>query len=935
MRAPVSLLAAVLLAAASAAPAVTETLFEEGFSNVNNNSLSATTYLTGSVSGESDFQGDNTVGAWHGKSIAVGPSAIRFGNASNQGWARTPAIAAGDDSEPVTVSFSAASYPEKFLAMSVSLLDANNNEIAGTSTNFALVPLTDTNDKNIDGRTSDTNGTPLAVSFDNVPSSFKIQFASAQKDSRVFLGHVLVMRERGLDPWEPVWTVGEPSPAPRVGAAFSFGVSAALADDTPQTVSYGGLTPAATGAQPTFANGVFSWTPGADAAGNYTAAFSVQNTGGTYTTNVAFAVRGATEERTLFWEDFPNYTYAWSYANGPVTFPTTDTRQPGWTGNTCYKARSAMRLGKASDYGSATTPAIETANAAPATVTLTLDAAAYAGKTSTLGITAVDTTTSAVLFSSNVVLSAMSGDTLMSLSGYPIGPFSFAAAGTFKITFARASGDGRMSIDSVKVVQSVSTLLDDLAVPTGLAVVDGTLSTNSFSVAWNAVGNATGYGVQIRTAGDVDWTAVPSAASTTAAFADLPDDTDWEVRVRAQGDTSLYNFSDWTNVVVHTARSALHPTLSFDGWTNSVGNGNLYAGIANVAAVTAVRDNGTDAAVAFTGIAPASPVPIVGPTFEDGVLSWIPVDEDTNKTFTVSFLMDGTYVTNLSFKVLSVPLLHPAAVTVDPIAWNAFGLSWDHQYRAAGYAVRVWTDCPNPGATATRVEEYFKGYFKKNGGGARPVGWLFDVDKEGYNNSTTPVKLDESGSWIASYDLGGAITSVTFTVQGNTMKEGSTLRAYWTGALTDEELENPDNRTNNVVVAVTDLVSHSQTVTAQIPANYEARRIVWQYEKHYGTVGVGSVAIEGTGFSTPRWLPGWGPVAKDLGLVQGCTVKKPRPGKVLGVNPANKKEDLTEPRANYAEVTVRDAAGATRATVVAVEVPAPPRSARASMMILR
>ena len=111
--------------------------------------------------------------------------------------------------------------------------------------------------------------------------------------------------------------------------------------------------------------------------------------------------------------------------------------------------------------------------------------------------------------------------------------------------------------------------------------------------------------------------------------------------------------------------------------------------------------------------------------------------------------------------------------------------------------------------------------------------------------------------------------------------------------------------------------------------------MVWRYTKVGGGVGVGTVVIEGEGFSTPQWLAGWGPAAKNVGLVQACTVAKPRPGKVLGVNPANKKEDLTEPRVNYAEVTVRDAAGATLSTVVEVDVPAPPRSARATLMILK
>ena len=914
MRASSSLFAALLLAAASAAPAATVTtnLFEESFSTA-----------TGQWSGSSTFRYDKTWTKSGSVFGALGGAKLGSGNATGSIVSGLIPLRVADTETALSIYVQAAGYQGKEGILSLSALNENDSILATWTTNLVAADVSTATDL------SDmASANQFDFTFDfttTVP--FKLSLTTGGGDKRVLVGEVCVTEtyEEQEDPWEPVWTVGEPSPAPRVGAAFSFGVSAALADDTPQTVSYGGLTPAATGAQPTFANGVFSWTPGADAAGNYTAAFSVQNTGGTYTTNVAFAVRGATEERTLFWEDFPNYTYAWSYANGPVTFPTTDTRQPGWTGNTCYKARSAMRLGKASDYGSATTPAIETANAAPATVTLTLDAAAYSGKTGTLGITATDTATSAVLFSSNVVLSAMSSDTLMSLSDYPIGPFSFAAAGTFKITFARASGDGRMSIDSVKVVQSVSTQLDDLAVPTGLAVVAGSLSTNSFSVAWNAVGNATGYGVQIRTAGDVDWTTVPSAASTTAAFADLPDDTDWEIRVRAQGDTSLYNFSDWTNVVVHTARSVLHPTLSFDGWTNSVGNGNLYAGIANVAAVSAVRDNGTDAAVAFTGIAPASPVPIVGPTFENNVLSWIPDDADTNKTFTVSFLMDGTYATNLSFKVLSVPLLQPAAVTVDPIAWNAFGLSWNSQYRAAGYGVRVWTDCPNPSATVTRMGETFANWPK-----IKPVGWSYHNMASGYKDAAAPVSFDATGDWMETYDLGGPISSVSFHAAGHSIA-GSTSELAVVGIGAD------NTETVLATLTATDIGQTDAGIdrTYSIPEGSDVRKIAWRYTKDTGGVGVGSVVIEGSGFSTPRWLPGWGPAAKDVGLVQSCTVKKPRPGPFLGVDPADPKKDRTVPRTNYAEVTVRDAAGTTFATVVEVDVPAPPRSVRASMMILR
>ena len=825
----------------------------------------------------------------------------------------------------VTYAFSA--FPSRVKSIAVTGKTASGN--SGQTTVSATIGGED-----FTGSASLTNGVGTVFLFapdgpQTGTVSLRINNPKANTNNgssqAVYLSSIVVTYENPEpdDPWNPEWTIGTPSPVPTIGKAFSFGVSAALANGTPQAVSFGGLTPASTGAQ--FANGVFSWTPGDDAAGSYEAAFSVVNDGGTYTTNVAFTVRGATEDVELFWEDFPNYNNAWN-GSVEIDLPTVDTRVAGWTGAKLYKARSAVKLGKASDYGSATTPAIETANGAAATVKLTLDAAAYYNKVGTLGITATDADTSAVLFSSNVVLTAMSSETLTSLSGYPIGPFSFAAEGTFKVTFVPVAGDGRMGIDSVKVTQSVSTSLVDLDVPTGLAVVDGTLSTNAFSVAWNGVANATNYTVEVREAGATEAVAAKRLASSPAAFTGLADDMVYEVRVRAEGDTSLYNFSAWTNLSVRTARSAAHATLSFGPWINAAGDGLLYAGITNAAAASAVRDNGTNAVVTFTGV---SPEPTLGPEFENGVLAWTPDDADTNKTFIVSFLLDGTYATNLSFKVRSVPFLQAPEVEAVDVAWNSFGLSWNRQLRAAGYAVRAWTDCPNPNATATRIEEDFAGY----AAGVRPADWVFHcaTGSSGfYKDDKAPVKLSESTHDLETYDLGGAISSVSFHAAGHSISNS-------TSTLTVVGIAADNTETVLATLSYSDIGQTGAGIdrTLSIPAGTDVRRIAWRYTKDKGGVGVGSVVIEGTGFSTPRWLPGWGPAAKDVGLVQGCTVKKPRPGKALGVDPADKTKDLEAPRINYAEVTVRDAAGATLATVVAVKVPAPPRSARATLMILK
>lgn len=912
MRAAASLFAAIVFAAASAASAATVTtnLFVESFSSA-----------TGQWLGSGDFVSDND---WTKSGSVYGAlGGAKLGKSAGTGSITSKLISlrVADTETALSIYVQAAGYPGKDGTLSLSALDETDSVLATWTTNLVAADVSTATDLS-----NMASADQFDFTFDFTTSvPFKLSLTTGGGDKRVLVGEVRVTEtyETVEDPWEPVWTVGAPSPSPRVGAAFSFGVSAALANGTPQTVSFGGLTPAATGAQ--FADGVFSWTPGNDAAGSYEAAFSVVNDGGTYTTNVAFTVRGATEDVELFWEDFPNYNNAWN-GSVEIDLPTADTRVAGWTGAKLYKARSAIKLGKASDYGSATTPAIETANGAAATVKLTLDAAAYYNKAGTLGITATDEDTSAVLFSSNVVLAAMSNETLTSLSGYPIGPFSFAAEGTFKVTFVRVAGDGRMGIDSVKVTQSVSTSLVDLDVPTGLAVVEGTLSTNSFSVSWNAVANATNYAAEVYAPGGTAPVASTKLAAPPAAFAGLADDMVYEVRVRAEGDTSLYNFSAWTNLSVRTARSAAHATLSFGPWINAAGDGLLYAGITNAAAASAVRDNGTNAVVTFTGV---SPEPTVGPEFENGVLAWTPDDADTNKTFTVSFLLDGTYATNLSFKVRSVPFLQaPEAEAVD-VAWNSFGLSWNRQLRAAGYAVRAWTDCPNPNATATRIEEDFAGY----AAGVRPADWVFHcaTGSSGfYKDDKAPVKLSESTHDLETYDLGGAISSVSFHAAGHSISNS-------TSTLTVVGIAADNTETVLATLSYSDIGQTGAGIdrTLSIPAGTDVRRIAWRYTKDKGGIGVGSVVIEGTGFSTPRWLPGWGPAAKDVGLAQVCTVKKPRPGKALGPNPANKKEDLFEPRVNYAEVAARDAAGATRATVVAVEVPAPPRSVRATMLIAR
>lgn len=679
-------------------------------------------------------------------------------------------------------------------------------------------------------------------------------------------------------------------------------------------VSFSGIA----GATFTAATGAFSWTPAESDVGSNVATF----TSGDYSTNVTITVVSALKTETLFHETFAKCEKKWIGTSTEMTDAMAD--EANWTfSEHCYSGKSGLRIGlkEAPNYGLAMTRLIEPKKAG--TISLSFRAAGnVAGSTMTV------TSAGGATFSQTVTLAAFSSDDapIPDEAGYVFGPYDIVVTGGFSLSFTPASGDGRMGVDEILVTQKISARIPDLPAPAGLALA-GEPGEHGFSLSWDAVTGATNYAVRVTDASGAVVFSAPFCAAAQATVTGLADDEAYAVQVRATSDEALWFASPWSAAVnIRTARSAAHATLSFGPWINAAGDGLLYAGITNAAATSAVRDNGTNAVVTFTGV---SPEPTVGPEFENGVLAWTPDDADTNKTFTVSFLLDGTYATNLSFKVRSVPFLQaPEAEAVD-VAWNSFGLSWNRQLRAAGYAVRAWTDCPNPNATATRIEEDFAGY----AAGVRPADWVFHcaTGSSGfYKDDKAPVKLSESTHDLETYDLGGAISSVSFHAAGHSISNS-------TSTLTVVGIAADNTETVLATLSYSDIGQTGAGIdrTLSIPAGTDVRRIAWRYTKDKGGIGVGSVVIEGTGFATPRWLPGWGPAAKDVGLAQVCTVKKPRPGKALGPNPANKKEDLFEPRVNYAEVAARDAAGATRATVVAVEVPAPPRSVRATMLIAR
>ena len=715
---------------------------------------------------------------------------------------------------------------------------------------------------------------------------------------------------------------GAPAGDVFAGDAVSFTVTAENeSTHTAAEVAFSGIA----GATFTAATGAFSWTPTESDVGSHTATF----TSGTYSTNVTITVVSATTTRTLATENFSKISStSWTSTSGYATEMDGDIGT--WTGHDLIKTKKAVILGRGSVSGTIVSPAIDLPVRTPGSLSVSFDTGSLPGKKASVQAQILDAADDTVLYTTNfpTVAALPSDATAVADAGarFTVAPganIALSASIRFSLTTYQGTGDDsqRAYVDTVVFTQTLSAKLRDLDAPTGLAVV-GDPGETGFTVGWTAVANATNYAVRVTDAAGAVVFSAPFCAVAQATVTGLADDEVYSVKVRATGDEAAWTPSPWTDgLAVRTARSALHPTLSFGEWVNAVGDGKLYAGVANTAAVSAVCDNGSNAVVTLTSVLPA---PTVGPTLEDNVLAWTPVDTDTNKTFTISFLMDGDYATNVSCKVLSVAALEPPTVNVkQPVEWDSFELSWNSQYRAAGYAVRVWTDCPNPAATATRMEESFAGWPT-----VKPAGWSYHTLSSGYKNAAAPVAFDATGDAMETYDLGGPISSVSFHAAGHSI-------AGSTSALTVVGIAADGTETVLATLTVADIGQTAAGIdrTYSVPAG--VRKIAWRYTKDTGGIGVGSVVIEGTGFSTARWLPGWGPAAKDVGLVQGCTVAHPRPGTALGVDPADKSKDLFDPRSNYAEVTVHDASGASFSAVVEVDVPAPPRSVRATLMVLK
>ena len=460
-------LALLCAAAAGRAASVSTNLFVEAFSTA-----------TGQWSGTSGFKSDRV---WTKEGTVYGAlGGAKLGTGSKTGTLTSETIPLRLENAEATLSIhvQAAGYPGKSGHLSLKAVDASDIELAAWTTNLVAANVS---------TATDLSDMASASSFDfafdfttSVP--FRLVLATGGGDPRVLVGEVRVTEtyEEQTDPWAPVWTISPFSATPIVGNAFSFAVSAALADGTPQSVLCGGLQPSVSGTQPTFTGGVFSWTPDADAAGDYAAAFSVQNDGGAYTTNVAFTVKGLLEEEVLFFEPFSgsaNNSTSWA-SNAQIidngAFVANIATNAGWTGTTgLRKAPSSILFGTATTAsGTATTPSISLLNGVSSgEVSISFHAATKNANRS-LTMSVLDANGSVIASKTYALATLDTTDSNLDAyetdaSGSPLA-WKGSVTSPFRLSFASAQTDSCLFLDSVNARFILSLFFAEKTTMTGI-----------------------------------------------------------------------------------------------------------------------------------------------------------------------------------------------------------------------------------------------------------------------------------------------------------------------------------------------------------------------------------------------------------------------------------------------------------------------------------
>ncbi|MBQ7666567.1 MAG: fibronectin type III domain-containing protein [Kiritimatiellae bacterium] len=608
---------------------------------------------------------------------------------------------------------------------------------------------------------------------------------------------------------------------------------------------------------------------------------------------------GGLVEAVLFNETFDNVAgTAWN-TSGKIS----QADESDWTwGSNAIRGPKGIRLGTASNAGSATTREISVAiSSASAPVSISFKAASYTGKTTAGVVTLIDTTAGdAETVILELAPAAMTNGGSEPLAGGTNYLTTIATPDKFKLRFESLStaSDKRLILDDILVTQVYDSSQTVLAAPT-VSVSD--IGENSFTVSWAEVPGATGYEVRL----DGTITETCDSETTSATIANLSDDTAYAVQVRALGDGETVFLSVWSDTAsVRTARSALHPALTLGSWENEVGDGALYAETANSAAVSVSLADGAEGSVAAIAIASVTPEQAdgaAGPTLDSGIVSWTPAAADAGKTFALAFAISvapvegetRTWTETATVTAAALPAF--AAPTnfvfdAETLAWNRADFTWSRPFRATRYTLRIWAGAPDPESSDSTWSEDFASYPD-----VKPAGWTFDNGDKAYTTYTlTRVAFKDSGS-VTSPELGGSISSLSFVSCAINGSSSTLTLCGWNGSewaplasYTGETLPT-DNQTNTV-----DNLSGAYS------------RFKWEFTKVSHNCGIGSVVVTGSGLPTAKVIS-------------------------REISPASRTAATMTPAAhgavNYADITAYDADGnAATSAPIQFEVPEIPPS---------
>ena len=671
------------------------------------------------------------------------------------------------------------------------------------------------------------------------------------------------------------------------------------------------------------ATGAFSWTPSESDVGSHTATF----TSGEYSTTVTITVVSATREETIFAEDFTSCESTWSGQGIPASGRTLDdyTDTDGWTGEHLYNGPSAIRLGNVTYQGWAQTPGIDLyGGAQSATVAVSFHALSNSESDhDELEVLVIGASGSTLATRNYVLVPRGAGTNDLSQASVDSDgnalSFSLSVSDApFKLKFTpTTSKKWHVLIDSIRVTQTVSAKIKTLETPEALALADGTTAGESgFTVTWTPVDGATGYDVRVLDASGATAGSVQRDGAS-AVVSGLADDTAYTVQVRATGDAETYYPSAWSEAVsVTTARSALHPTLSFGAWQNEVDDGKLYASTANSATVSATLGDGapgTVTSIALSSLTPAQAEGATGPTLAGGTLAWTPDEADAKKTFTLAFAItvaptEGearTWTETVEATVAALPALEaPAdlAVNAATLAWNRADFTWTKPFRAVSYTLRVWSGAADPDASGTTWSEDFESY--QGTPETQPSGWTFDNGNEAYKSyNGVHVGFKASGS-VTSPEISGTVNSLSFNIRSVSGTTSTLSVLGWNGtewvklgSYTGEGLS----------------TSTSTKTIENLAGAYN--RFKWEFSKVDSNCAFGSVVLTGTGL----------PVAKV---------------RTVEIAPGDTTSATVVPAAwgavNYADITAHDAGDASQTSgAIQFSVPEQPPSVRATVFVVR